>query len=299
MTREGVCPAGLAAIISGRPDRARGATQDQNADVEVCMEASGAARPARLHQGNVEMEDAINARFAAIERENRRLKWLLGCVALGTMVVATERTSLIRQGAPIEADRFAIRDKSGTVRVSLGLAYDGAPELLMFDAKGRESVGLRSTNDDAAQLSFLEKGKQRIGLWTSGEGTAALELKGPNGGSKASMFLWPDRTAGLSLADDLNGVMIGVQPDQLSGLCVTDAEGVERGRVGNLPPDAQCLGLTRRDGKAPFRITAAPAPKPSAKVEPPVPAETTAGADTLGEIVRDQAAYTDWPEPLP
>ena len=245
------------------------------------------------------MDDTINARFEAIERENRRLKWLLGCVALGTMVVAAERTSLIRQGGPIEADRFAIRDKSGTVRASLGLAYDGAPELLLFDAKGRESVGLRSTNHNAAQLSFQERGKQRVSLWASGEGSAALELSGPNRGSKASMFIWPDRTAGVSLADDLNGVMVGVQPDQLSGLCVTDAEGVERGRVGNLPPDAQCLGLTLRDGKAPFRITAAPAPKPKVPVEPPVLTESTAGADVLGELVRDQAAYTDWPEPLP
>jgi len=198
--------------------------------------------------------DALTERLDVLERENRRLKWVAALVFVTAVVLVVEGTALVKPRKSLEARNLVIRDDAGKVRAQFGLDSLGRPEMAIFNSQGEKQIQLGAEDDNASGLMFTDHHQTRLHLAAGGDGSAGLRFFDRNQLSHTGLFLWPDGTNGLALTHDLMGIMLGVQPDGLTGIAVTDSEGNERGRLGGLPENVQCLGLTAHDGKAPFRV---------------------------------------------
>lgn len=199
--------------------------------------------------------DPILARIEAMERENRRMKWALAIGFIAMVLVVTRGSGLLKKtGKLIEAEGFVLVDASGHPRGKLGFTMDGRPELSLNDADGGELVALEAQHENSATLSFFNNNQTRLLLSTSDDGAASMRMLGGSGGTQASLFLWPDNTTGLALNQSTMGIVLGVQADGHTGIAVHDKDGIESGRLGSLPPNVQALGLTKLDGKRPFRV---------------------------------------------
>jgi hypothetical protein len=87
----------------------------------------------------------LEGRLDRLERENRRLKRLLGA-GLGALVIVSltgpaAARALAPPAAQIEAQRFVVRDAAGRVRATLGLDA-GAARLVLMDGDGSITVEL-------------------------------------------------------------------------------------------------------------------------------------------------------------
>jgi hypothetical protein len=92
--------------------------------------------------------ETLARRLDKVERENFRLKWLTaalvigGIVIVGAMLTNLDRAgSVLQKNRIIEAEKFVLKDSSGTVRAILGEATLGPPSaptygLFFFDQGG-------------------------------------------------------------------------------------------------------------------------------------------------------------------
>lgn len=240
-------------------------------------------------------EGSMAVRLEALERENRRIKWALAAAFVVAVVVASRGGDLLkRRSKVVEAEGFLLVDRQGQPRARLGFNVEGQPELALFDRKGRDQVALEAQDDNSAALAFYNKEQTRIYLSSSDDGTASLRFIGADPTAQAAMFLWPDSTTGLAMNQGPMGIVMSVQPDGLTGLAVHDREGLESGRLGSLPPGVNCLGLTRADGKAPFRVGPAPTPTPPA-VTSTLASPMLGSAEPEAPTEADGGRELDWP----
>ena len=196
----------------------------------------------------------VTDRLDLLERENRRLKWVAAVMFVGTVVAVAEGSTLIKKPKSPDVQQLVVRDAAGTARIMLGLNQSGDPELSMFNADGETLVRMEGQNGTSSSLMLAAKGNELVHLTSNPDGSAALRLSGVDQQSYAAMYLQGNGTSGVMLSHQVMGVQIGVQPEGISGIAVTDLDGVERGRLGNLPENISAAGLTHPNGKAPFRV---------------------------------------------
>jgi hypothetical protein len=152
----------------------------------------------------------IRQRFAKLEKQNRRLK-RLGAAAL----VAAASLALLGQAPAkrtVEANEFILRDGAGKVRARLAMHEKlGTPQLLLFDDKGNESIGLTAGFEgDKVNLTDGSKAPERYG-------------------GSVDIFDGQGREREMLQANDLDGgeVMIG-------GFADFDKRGVTQVRAGSI-----------------------------------------------------------------
>jgi hypothetical protein len=174
----------------------------------------------------------VEARLERLEREVRR--WRLAAIAApaALALLAVVGTGLSPAGAKgvdlppgrppvgsseVTAERFLLRDASGTTRAVLGLAPDGDPMLSFLDRFGVPRAVLAPwhlslSGDDgvtAAKLLVtpggtpalrLEKdGRLRAVLGMANDGTLALGFYGQDGKGRALLDVAADGAPGLTL----------------------------------------------------------------------------------------------------
>ena len=139
----------------------------------------------------------FSERLERLERQNRRLRWVGGCVlvAMSTALWASQATS---RTTILEAERVTIKDKHGRVRAMLGLGVVLAEgedsvgvRLLGSDGKTRAQMLLRGADDApfvqlrdreekvSAQLDIASDGTPGLGLWgpRAGFGAPRAEIR--------------------------------------------------------------------------------------------------------------------------
>jgi hypothetical protein len=124
----------------------------------------------------LDMSPEMEARFAKLEAENRRLRRLvvatLGIAALPFLV------GYVSPNDKIEASEFVVRDKGGVVRAQLFVDDAGKTRLILRDKDGRSAANLSS--GDGAALSVADKaGKTSVVLSASNsKGVLVIEEDG-------------------------------------------------------------------------------------------------------------------------
>lgn len=129
---------------------------------------------------------SIAARVEKLEKQNRRIKTLcLFLVFLPTLAIVACQS---RSADVVEAQRIALRDKSGKTRIEITMSYDASPNgnpvirLLDENGKDRTVIGagvLSVSGGKQTQLALLDDSLQ----FYSESGVATARLDGKNGGN--------------------------------------------------------------------------------------------------------------------
>jgi hypothetical protein len=176
-----------------------------------------------------DLEDRLNR----LERENRRWKWL-AAVGPAVALVALLGQTLPSAGAighdspgarpaptsaVVEAQRFVLRDPSGTARATLAMGADGAPVFHFLDRDGAaravlapshlvlsgqepgSAVKLLVNRGGLPALRLEKDGRLRAVVGMAGDGTLALGFYGEDGQGRALLDVNAQGTPGLTLFD--------------------------------------------------------------------------------------------------
>jgi hypothetical protein len=175
----------------------------------------------------------VEGRLSRLERENRRWKWLAAvgpALALaGLLGQSLPSAGAIGQDTPgarpvptasvVEAQRFVLRDPSGTPRATLAMGADGAPFFHFLDRDGAiravlapshlvlsgqepgSAVKLLVTRGGLPALRLEKDGRLRAILGMAGDGTLALGFYGDDGNGRALLDLSAKGAPGLTLFD--------------------------------------------------------------------------------------------------
>lgn len=94
--------------------------------------------------------EIILDRLAKVERQNRRLRWIVaaGFLLPAAVLLWTE----MRTERRVEAREFVLRDSSGAVRARLAVR-DGQPRLVLFDSQGAWRAALASSQSAPGENS--------------------------------------------------------------------------------------------------------------------------------------------------
>lgn len=105
----------------------------------------------------------LERRVEALERENRRLKIIVGA-ALGALAVATLAGAIMPQEVPeeIEARLFRVVDENGDALAELS-AYQSGSRLVMIDRSGRWRVAVGAV-DSGPQIR-LHDSERDVEIW--------------------------------------------------------------------------------------------------------------------------------------
>ncbi len=173
----------------------------------------------------------LDARMRVLEREVRRWRVAavagpaVALVALAGGVLPTEGAKGLEappgrplsSAAEVAAERFVLRDPSGTVRATLGLMGDGNPVLTFLDRNGAPRAALTPSQlslsgEDAATAAKLlvtpggtpalrleKDGRLRAVLGMANDGTLALGFYGQDGKGRALLDVAVDGSPGLTL----------------------------------------------------------------------------------------------------
>ena len=118
----------------------------------------------------------------------------------GSTDIASTRT--------IEAEEFVLRGRNGNVRARLGLLPDGSP-FLQLTGNGDSSAELSVLPNQGPVLKLTE-GKALVSLRANGDGSSEITLHSEGQEPRAAMFLEPDGTPVVSLADAEGRVRAGL-----------------------------------------------------------------------------------------
>lgn len=194
----------------------------------------------------------LTDRLDTLERENNRLKWV--AAALFVAVVIASSHSVLRKNKNVVARDLTIRDNHGNVRIELGLTDSGEPRLAMYGADGQSLLRLQGDNTDSASLTLSGQGKELVHLATGRNGYSSLILVDQANHNYSSFYQSGRGTTGLVMSHEVQGIQLGVQSDGISGIAVTDIQGIEKARLGNIPDEVSPAGLTHPGPKDPFRV---------------------------------------------
>jgi hypothetical protein len=111
-----------------------------------------------------------------------------------------------RPGRTLVAGGLEIRDAEGRLRGTFGLDHYELPGLKLYDQRGGEQVTLAIPSDDTSALYFLDRGRPRVMLESSIEGTASFRLVDKDAKDRAVMTLAPDGTPRMAVADRPEGL---------------------------------------------------------------------------------------------
>ena len=120
----------------------------------------------------------IVSRLERLERQNRSLRGLLLLVAgaLGVFLMGGAGSKSVVQEV-VESESFVVKDKSGKIRVRMGLEADGSSGLRIFDANGVLRVKTVLTAEGVAGLSLNSlKEVKSVGLAADKDGSGVIFL---------------------------------------------------------------------------------------------------------------------------
>jgi hypothetical protein len=197
----------------------------------------------------------IEERLERLERENRRLKYLLfsllfliaGVFFIGARTINGEGESSIPD--EIKAKKFTLVDDNGKGRAVLGI-WKGLPGLVFFSEAGELRVGLL----DAEKLPSLgfqdENGKTRLVLGTSKEQGPFLELCDENGKTRVRLL-----SSALGLYDEGGKPKVVLGVSEKGSLFSLSGEGKSEIRLGMADARNPFLSLADEEGKIKAALT--------------------------------------------
>lgn len=129
---------------------------------------------------NAELSNIL-ARLGKVEKENRRLKR----IAVGVLVVAGAFLLMgqARSSRTIEAEKFILRDGSGTVRARLEMEPMDRPTLVLLDTKGFPLLTLAAGETPFLNLCKGHCEDQQVWLGTYPNGLFGVALYGKDTGA--------------------------------------------------------------------------------------------------------------------
>lgn len=122
-------------------------------------------------------------RLERLERENRRLKVVVGSILLGLAAVGLVGQAGAKSGGMVvEAEQFLLRDSSGVLRAALKTAVNGPVGLALADTKGQNRMLLDVDKDGLQGVSFYdERQRPRAVLAVLDNGGVGLTLSDQQG----------------------------------------------------------------------------------------------------------------------
>jgi hypothetical protein len=148
----------------------------------------------------------VAVRLDALERQNRRLRRVLGGASLAVFaIVAVGATA----PAPrvIETEQVLIRDANGRTRAILGIdRASHSAGLVVLGASGARRIGVGVKSDGTAGIALSdERGDLRAGLATTPAGKATVSVYDENGSIRAGLGVVEDGTPRLGLVPPEEG----------------------------------------------------------------------------------------------
>jgi hypothetical protein len=125
----------------------------------------------------------IESRLKRLERQNRRLRWVLGLTAAACAgaFAGLPRMDAFAQAQPrtISAERFELRRANGSIAGVFGTTPAGGLNLVLLDAQGRAraTIGLDPGGNPGLVL-LSPAGKQRMTLADTSQGPAMILFDG-------------------------------------------------------------------------------------------------------------------------
>jgi hypothetical protein len=118
---------------------------------------------------------SLSERVDRLERQNRRLRWLLLGLPVVALLVGAQAQQAVWKGKTVVAEEFILNDPNGKTRASLRVEKDG-PRLMLTDKDGRVRVSLAGDSEgdhqkDGPHLWLMDKdGRVRVNLAADNDG---------------------------------------------------------------------------------------------------------------------------------
>lgn len=197
-------------------------------------------------------KETLEARLSRLERTNKRY-----ARALAVFVCAAVALSCIGANPrkrDCEAERFILRDASGTVRAELSSAATG-PTLSFFDPAGTERLRLHADDDGQTVVSLKagvrEEGSRRaIDIQAGNNGWSSLSFSDGGSQERLSLGLAYDGEPRLRMTNRQGRPRIGLGSDMCgrADLVIHDSQGEERAALRSAPSGTPTLTLYDSDG---------------------------------------------------
>jgi hypothetical protein len=151
----------------------------------------------------IERLSRLEMQQAKLQRGNKRLKLMMGGLALicGALITMAQTSSTVPD--TLEAQQFLLRDSSGKLRGAIGVTSDGAAGINFDDGAGhtRLTVDLDASGDPGIDL-YDPNGLRRVTIALGSTGEPGIGLYGPDGHLRTSLDVPKKDTAGLSFYHD-------------------------------------------------------------------------------------------------
>ena len=107
----------------------------------------------------------IEARLEQIERQNRRLRWLVLVLPLATLLAGAAGPD-IWEGKKVVAEEIVLKDKNGAVRVLIKADVNGfGPSLFMYTKKDKMALAAGQSKDNGIGfIDFYDEGNFKGGV---------------------------------------------------------------------------------------------------------------------------------------
>jgi hypothetical protein len=114
------------------------------------------------------MNDALRsleARVERVERQNRRLRWLLLTLPAVALLAGAAAPG-VWEGKKVVAEEVTLKDKDGQVRVLLAADSGGAgPHLILYTKKGKVALAAGQSKDNGIGfVDFSDEGQFKGGV---------------------------------------------------------------------------------------------------------------------------------------
>jgi hypothetical protein len=201
------------------------------------------------------------ARECAGLRRQARIGKLAGLAVLMGAVALVAGGAMQEDGSKtVEAERFVVKSKDGTVKASLGIGRGGGPELRLNGSDGKprvtmDVVELKSDEfQDPPHLRFKDSnGKDLVSMGVLPTGGAVMEVTSPDRKAAVALHVTKLGYPQLSVGNPLQpGITLTSLPDS-SSIEVLSKTGKPRVLVGNDKSDAPVIQYQRGNG-APLKL---------------------------------------------
>ncbi len=213
--------------------------------------------------------DELTQRVERLERENGRLK-RVGAVIVFGIVAAFLMGQAMPRSTTVEAQRFVLKDKRGTVRAVLGGAAVGDATgevvgLLVYDKKHVVRAVLALREDDSPALSLAdEKANERVIVDTS----SGMQIIG-NG---------PRLSLGVQLGNEPTLQLFDKDGWMRSSLSLADSSGAPVVKFNDPRGDTRATITVGSNGKAQLMLMTSP------RVPGKIPGWATLAAEADGAM---------------